>query len=218
VRRSAVALIAGALTLALAAGPASASGVKAEKFAFKPPKVRIDEGEKVSWRAVEGSHTVTFAKGSFDKKLKEGDRLSRRFKKAGSYAYFCRLHKRKGMKGRVVVGDGGGGGAGGGGGSGSGGGSDPPIIAGPGAASAGYATPNATTSVGGQLSFVNFDFVEHDVVSEAKGPDGEPLFSTPLIGTGESAQIEGLEQVKSGQSYRFLCSIHPGMQGTLRVR
>jgi plastocyanin len=216
-RRAAVALIAGALTLALAAGSASAAGVKAENFAFKPRKVRIGEGEKVSWRAVEGSHTVTFAKGSFDKKLEDGDRVSRRFKRAGSYAYLCRFHKRKGMKGRVVVGDGAGGGGGGRGGD-SGGGSDPPIVAGPGAASTGYATPNATTSVGGPLSFVNFDFVEHDVVSEATGPDGEPLFSTPLIGTGESAQIEGLEEVKSGQSYRFLCSIHPGMQGTLRVR
>jgi polyvinyl alcohol dehydrogenase (cytochrome) len=115
-------------------------------------------------------------------------------------------------------GGGGDGGGGGGDGDGGGGGGNPPIVAAPGAASTSYATPVATTGVGGPLSFVNLDLAKHDVVSEAKGPDGKPLFSTPLIDLGESAEVEGLDQVKSGQSYGFFCSIHPGMRGTLVVR
>ena len=32
------------------------------------------------------------------------------------------------------------------------------------------------------------------------------------------AEVEGLDQVKAGQSYGFFCSIHQGMRGTLVVR
>jgi polyvinyl alcohol dehydrogenase (cytochrome) len=119
-------------------------------------------------------------------------------------------------------GDGGGGGGGGdggdGGGGGGGSGANPPIVAAPGAASTNYATPVATTGVGGPLSFTNLDLAKHDVTSEEKGPDGKPLFSTPLIDLGETAEVEGLDKVKSGQSYGFFCTIHPGMRGTLVVR
>ena len=112
----------------------------------------------------------------------------------------------------------GGGGGDGGGGGGGGGGTDAPIIAGPGAASSSYATPVATTSVGGSMDFVNLDVAKHDVRSVDNGPDGRPLFSTPLIDLGETAPIEGLDRVQSGQSYAFFCSLHPGMRGTLSVR
>ena len=72
------------------------------------------------------------------------------------------------------------------------------------------------TQPGGPLSFVNLDVVQHDVVAKDKGPDGGPLFKSKLIGLAESAPVEGLEKVQSGQSYGFYCSLHPGMQGTLR--
>jgi plastocyanin len=74
------------------------------------------------------------------------------------------------------------------------------------------------TGVGGPLSFVNLDTVQHDVVSVDKAPDGAPLFRSKLIGLGESAPVQGLERVKAGQSYEFFCSVHPGMRGTLYVR
>jgi polyvinyl alcohol dehydrogenase (cytochrome) len=99
-----------------------------------------------------------------------------------------------------------------------GGGGDPPIVAAPGAASTSYATPVATTSVGGSLTFANLDLAKHDVKSVELGPDGGPLFSTPLIDFGETAPITGLDRVSSGKTYEFYCSIHPGMRGNLTVR
>ncbi|HEX2234162.1 MAG TPA: hypothetical protein VHG69_12455, partial [Thermoleophilaceae bacterium] len=108
------------------------------------------------------------------------------------------------------------------GGGGGGGGEPGPvgsaIIAGPGATSTGYATPVMITRVGGPLSFVNLDPVQHDVTSEERGPDGKPLFASKLSGIGEVAPVNGMDRVKSGQAYPFLCSIHPGMRGTLVVR
>jgi polyvinyl alcohol dehydrogenase (cytochrome) len=115
------------------------------------------------------------------------------------------------------------GGTGGGGGGGGGGGEQPgsagaSVVAGPGAASTGYATPVMTTTKGGKLSFVNLDNVQHDVVAKEKGPDGLPLFRSPLIGLGESAAVKGLDRVKSGTTYEFYCSVHPGMKGQLAIR
>jgi plastocyanin len=70
---------------------------------------------------------------------------------------------------------------------------------------------------GGALQFINIDVVQHDVVSEKIAPDGRPVFRTPLIGTGQSAAVEGMDRVEGGQSYPFYCSLHPGMRGTLEV-
>jgi polyvinyl alcohol dehydrogenase (cytochrome) len=107
---------------------------------------------------------------------------------------------------------------GGGGGPGGPAPTGPAIVAGPGAASAGYLTPTMVTQKGGPLQFINLDVVQHDVVADRTGPDGQPLFRTPLIGTGQSAAVEGLDRVEAGQSYPFFCSLHPGMRGTLSVR
>ena len=74
------------------------------------------------------------------------------------------------------------------------------------------------TNVGGPLSFVNLDLPAHDVVAEAKAPDGTPLFASRLGGLGEVVPVEGLDRVSAGQSYAFDCSLHPGMRGTLVVR
>ena len=76
----------------------------------------------------------------------------------------------------------------------------------------------ATTSVGGSLTFVNLDLAKHDVRSVELGPGGGPLFSTPLIDFGETAEVTGLENVTSGKAYEFFCTIHPGMRGNLTVR
>jgi plastocyanin len=74
------------------------------------------------------------------------------------------------------------------------------------------------TPVGGPLNFLNLDAVQHDVVATTKGPDGNPLFRTKLIGLGETAPVEGLDKTVSGQTYGFFCSIHPGMTGQLLVQ
>jgi polyvinyl alcohol dehydrogenase (cytochrome) len=109
----------------------------------------------------------------------------------------------------------------GGGGGGGGGGENPvgaAVVAGPGAASTTYATPVMITQPGGPLSFVNLDVAQHDVTAEEKDSNGRPLFQSRLVGLGESAPVEGLDRVQSGETYRFYCSIHPGMQGSLIVR
>jgi plastocyanin len=85
-------------------------------------------------------------------------------------------------------------------------------VAGPGAASTTYLTPVMVTAPGGPLNFTNLDVAQHDVVSD------QGLFKSKLIGLGQTAPVEGLDAVKSGQSYTFHCSIHPGMRGTLIVR
>jgi outer membrane protein assembly factor BamB/plastocyanin len=108
-----------------------------------------------------------------------------------------------------------------GGGGGGGGGNVPlgsAIVTTPGATSTGYATPVMATQVGGPLSYVNLDAVQHDVTSDQKGLDGRPLFFSKLSGLGEVSPVQGLDKVQSGQSYGFYCSIHPGMRGTLVVR
>jgi polyvinyl alcohol dehydrogenase (cytochrome) len=92
------------------------------------------------------------------------------------------------------------------------------VVAVPGSTYSTYATPVMVTSVGGPLSFANFDLPQHDVVSVAKAPDGRALFQSRLAGVGEVAPVEGLDRVKSGSTYEFFCSLHPGMRGNLLVR
>jgi len=98
-------LAATALVLVLAVAYASAASepVKSKNFAFGPKNVTISKGDKVVWKNVAGSHTVTFNNGSYDKSISGDDRVSRKFTKTGTFRYFCRPHKALGMKGKVVV-------------------------------------------------------------------------------------------------------------------
>jgi plastocyanin len=109
-------------------------------------------------------------------------------------------------------------GGGGGGGGGGGDGSPATIVAGPGAYATTYATPLVTTTPGGQVTFANYDIAQHDVTAVDKGRDGQPLFRSKLIGFQQTAPVEGTNRVKSGQTYGFYCSLHPGMRGQLAVR
>jgi plastocyanin len=108
----------------------------------------------------------------------------------------------------------------------------------------GYATPVIVVSPGEQVSFVNIDLEMHDIVQDVEADgvsakkvmpwckkgkkkhahgghshgSGCPIFWTPLISLGETTPIYGLENVKSGEEYSFLCTLHHGMTGTLIVR
>ena len=93
-------------TVALAIGVASAGGahVRASNFKFKPGTITIQAGQVVSWKRVQGRHTVTLKNGSFDKILsKSHPSHSRRFNRRGTFRYYCRFHRSLGMKGKVVV-------------------------------------------------------------------------------------------------------------------
>lgn len=78
-----------------------------------------------------------------------------------------------------------------------------------------YATPNVSIEQGESLSFLNLDVMNHDVTAADK-EGGEPLFSTPLIGPGQEVPVAGAEDLGPG-SYRFVCSVHPNMEGNLTV-
>jgi plastocyanin len=79
--------------------------VTATNYEFTPPKISASAGSKVTWVAKQGDHTVTFKDGGLDQEISDDGTatVSRKFKKAGTYKYFCRFHKDEHMKGKVVV-------------------------------------------------------------------------------------------------------------------
>ena len=77
--------------------------VKADDFDFEPGRVTIDVGDKVTWKNVEGRHTVTLRNGTYDKVIDGDDKVSRKFSRAGTYRYYCRFHTAEGMRGKVIV-------------------------------------------------------------------------------------------------------------------
>ncbi|HEX8105602.1 MAG TPA: PQQ-binding-like beta-propeller repeat protein [Solirubrobacteraceae bacterium] len=95
--------------------------------------------------------------------------------------------------------------------------SDPAVVAGPGATSAGFATPVMSIQKGQTLAFRNLDVQIHDVTSKATGPDSRALFRSPRASAGQAVPVIGAEKAPPGQ-YEFFCSIHPGMTGSLTVR
>jgi len=96
-------------------------------------------------------------------------------------------------------------------------GSEANVVAGPGAQSAGYATPTVSIAKGSPLAFRNLDTSLHDVTARAAGPDGQPLFRSKRASGGQAVAVVGAEKAPPG-TYDFFCSIHPGMSGTLTVR
>lgn len=98
-------LSAAALVVCLAAAYASAASktVRADDFDFGPKTATIEKGDKVTWRNVEGRHTVTLNNSSYDKVISGDDRVSRKFRQSGTFRYYCRFHKELGMRGKVVV-------------------------------------------------------------------------------------------------------------------
>src|SRR5256885_12523350 len=75
---------------------------------------------------------------------------------------------------------------------------------------------DVTMSQGENLTFQNLDLQSHDVTASDKGPDGKPLFASPTIGFGQTAKVEGAQNVKPG-TYKFYCTVHPFMTATLTV-
>lgn len=56
----------------------------------------------------------------------------------------------------------------------------------------------------------------HNVFAVAPGPDGRKLFYSGTIRPGSESQVAGTQYLASGD-YPFVCTVHPGMDGTLRV-
>src|SRR3954451_23744964 len=93
------------VTIALGVGVAQAGPtVNASNYSFKPKTITIQKGQTVTWKWVNGSHTVTFVKGSYSKSLnKANPTRTRTFKNAGTFKYYCSIHRSLGMTGKVVV-------------------------------------------------------------------------------------------------------------------
>jgi plastocyanin len=104
-------LIALALLAAFANQGGSAAGsdatatatttVQIKGFAFEPATVKVERGSRVSFtNSSNVAHTATGA--SFDtKRIAPAKSAAIRFKKAGTFAYHCKIHSF--MKGKVVV-------------------------------------------------------------------------------------------------------------------
>ena len=74
----------------------------AKSYRFDPKVVEIKAGESVTWTNDDNfTHTVR-VDGQDDHKVGQGDSVSIRFDKPGTYEYECTLHSMD-MKGEVVV-------------------------------------------------------------------------------------------------------------------
>ncbi len=77
--------------------------VAIDNFTFTPSKITIPVGTTVTWiNHDDVPHTVTANDKSFGSKAMDtDDRFSHKFAAAGTYAYFCAVHKH--MTGEVIV-------------------------------------------------------------------------------------------------------------------
>ncbi len=75
-----------------------------------------------------------------------------------------------------------------------------------------------TQAQGETSSFLNQDDVTayHNVTAAGRGPDGQPLFVAETIPGGANAPVAGTQYLSTG-SYPFVCTLHPGMNGSLEV-
>ena len=85
------------------------------------------------------------------------------------------------------------------------------IIAGPGSFITTFYTPAVVITKGGTATFLNLDSAPHNVFSVPAGK-----FSSNTIGIGKSTPVKGVSALKRG-TYKFKCTIHPNMTGTLTV-
>jgi plastocyanin len=105
-RRALILAVASTLVVALMAGSASGGGgktVRVTNFDFKPATVTIQKGGRVTWRNIAGRHTVTFRNGSFHRVISGDERVSKTFRRRGTFRYLCRFHRSLGQRGKVVV-------------------------------------------------------------------------------------------------------------------
>lgn len=79
-----------------------------------------------------------------------------------------------------------------------------------------FAASVTTIDQGEKVTLRNVDIVAHDVSSQKKSDDDKPLFRSELVDPGSSGPVEGTEYLVTGD-YPFICTIHPGMDATLRV-
>jgi plastocyanin len=69
---------------------------------FAPASVTISRGTKVKWKnAGSLAHTTTANGGAWDERLDPGETFTRKFRRAGTFAFHCSIHPS--MTGTVTV-------------------------------------------------------------------------------------------------------------------
>merc|ERR1719389_1291658 len=115
-------VLAGLLSVGLVSMPVTANAVDVKlgsdggQLVFVPDEVTIKAGESVSWLGNKGMpHNVVFdeenvpdgtdlaALNHEDMINEEGEKVTSKFPKAGTYGYYCEPHRGAGMNGTVVV-------------------------------------------------------------------------------------------------------------------
>ena len=70
---------------------------------------------------------------------------------------------------------------------------------------------------GDGLVYRNLDALDHNVVAVGRSADGQPLFASATISSGQESRVGGVEVLPAG-SYDFVCTLHAStMKGTLTV-
>lgn len=107
-------------------------------------------------------------------------------------------------------------------------------VTGPGGFVAGFLPPVVVMAPGEGITYANVDIAPHNFVALDSFMDKKqakkaqwcsgydkgkcPLFWSPTISLGNTTEVLGLENLESGETHSFYCSLHPGMKGTLIVR
>jgi plastocyanin len=88
----------------LSATAASVARVRIVDDRFRPRTITVSRGTLVRWvNRGNHTHTVTSSPGLWDSGLlSSGTSFSRRFRRRGTFRYFCRVHPT--MTGTIVVG------------------------------------------------------------------------------------------------------------------
>lgn len=107
-------------------------------------------------------------------------------------------------------------------------------VTGPGGFVAGFLPPIVVVAPGEGITYANTDIAPHNFIAQdsfmtkkqakkgkwCSGYDKVkcPLFWSATISFGNATEVLGLENLESGDTHAFYCSLHPGMKGTLIVR
>jgi len=115
-------MVAGLVAVGLMATPAIANaadvklGSDSGQLVFVPDEIKIKVGDSVTWTGNKGlPHNVVFdeenvpdgvdaeALSHADNVGDEGEKVTTKFTKAGTYGYYCEPHRGAGMNGTVIV-------------------------------------------------------------------------------------------------------------------
>jgi plastocyanin len=111
-RRTLVVIAALSMVFVLASPSHAANKtIRGNNQSWHPRTVTISEGDKVTWKAIDTTHTVTAYKGDWTKNvtLSPGEKTHKTFNHSGTYRFRCTIHssivagKCEGMCGKVKV-------------------------------------------------------------------------------------------------------------------